>query len=234
MKTIPRLLHSTLHLFYPHTCAGCGSDLLPATELLCGQCIVQLPYTHFAASPNNAVERMFTGRLSLLAASSELYFAKAAAVQRLVHQLKYKGGTDIGHYLGRLMGLHLAQAGRFANIDCLVPLPLHPSREKKRGYNQAALLCNGMAEVLQVPVHAHALARQRSTQTQTRKQRMGRWENVDGSFAVADAAVLEGRHILLVDDVVTTGATLDACGNTLLSVPGTALSIATLACALVG
>lgn len=229
MKTFQQLLHSTLHLFYPHTCCGCGSDLLPSDELLCGQCIVQLPHTKSAPMVNNMVERMFTGRLPLQAAYAQLYFTKDGLVQHLIHQLKYKGNTDIGLYLGRLMGQTLLDTSRFHPIDALVPLPMYAAKERQRGYNQATILCRGMAEVLQVPIDTQHVIRQRNTQTQTRKQRTGRWQNVEGSFAVTNLSALTGKHLLLVDDVVTTGATLDACGHAILQVPGTTLSVASLA-----
>ncbi len=224
-----QLLHSALHLFYPHTCCGCGSDLLPSDALLCGQCIVQLPHTKFAPMANNAVEKMFTGRLPLQAAYAQLYFTKDGLVQHLIHQLKYKGNTDIGLYLGRLMGQTVLDTARFHPIDALVPLPMYAAKERQRGYNQATILCRGMAEVLQLPVDTQHIIRQRHTQTQTRKQRTGRWQNVEGSFAVTNPAALAGKHLLLVDDVVTTGATLDACGHVIRQVPGTILSIASLA-----
>jgi ComF family protein len=231
MKTIFKLWHSALHLFYPHTCTGCGSDLLPGHELLCAHCIVQLPHTGYAAMPDNAVEKMFTGRLPIQAASAQLYFTKDGLVQHLVHQLKYKGNVDMGLYLGRIMGQALLETDRFSGIDYLVPLPMYAAKERQRGYNQATILCRGMAEVMHLPINTQHVIRQRSTQTQTRKQRTGRWQNVEGSFAVTDPAALAGKHILLVDDVVTTGATLDACGHTILQVSGTTLSIASLACA---
>jgi ComF family protein len=231
ISTLKKILHSGIHMFYPHTCHGCGSDLLSSKELLCGKCIFNLPNTFFADSENNPVEKIFTGRLITKAAYSHLYFNKGTLVQQLIHQLKYKGNKEIGIYLGRLMGNALLNNKRFGKMDCLVPLPLFAAKEHKRGYNQAAILCNGMAEVLNIPVSTGNVVRRRFTQTQTRKQRTERWENVADSFVINDPAALEGKHLLLVDDVVTTGATLDACGNVMLLVPGTTLSIATLACA---
>jgi ComF family protein len=231
LTSLKNILHSSLHLLYPHTCHGCGSDLLSSKELLCGQCIFTLPNTFFADSADNAVEKIFTGRLAVKAAYSQLYYNKGAVVQRLIHQLKYKGNRDIGIYLGKLMGQTLLNNERFGAVDYLVPLPLFPAKEHKRGYNQATVLCNGMAAVLGVSVSNGNVVRRRFTQTQTRKHRTERWENVAGSFVVNNPAALEGKHLLLVDDVVTTGATLDACGNVLLQVPGVTVSIATLACA---
>jgi ComF family protein len=231
MNTLKSFIRGALHLFYPHTCTGCGTDILPDLEMLCSRCITQLPYTGFTSEAGNPVERIFTGRLTVSAASGELYFNKGTLVQHLIHQLKYKGNQDIGHYLGELMGYSLHQGKRFRDIDGLVPLPLYKDKEKKRGYNQAAAICSGIAAVTKLPVIDRAVTRQRFTETQTRKQRTERWENVADSFVINNPEALTGKHLLLVDDVITTGATLDACGNTLLQLPGTRLSVAVLACA---
>ena len=229
MLLLKSIFSDTLHLFYPHICTGCGSDLLHEDNLLCLQCINDLPYTNFASHKNNPVEKIFWGRIPVAAAHSEFYFAKETIVQELIHQLKYKNNTAIGLYLGELMGKSLLAGNRFTDIDYLVPLPLYPDKERKRGYNQAAIICNGMSGIMKVPVSTGNVVRQRFTETQTRKHRTERWENVDGSFVVKDPAAFKGKKIMLVDDVVTTGATLEACGNALLQVEGVKLYIAALA-----
>ncbi|GAB2828855.1 ComF family protein [Ferruginibacter profundus] len=229
MQSLKNILSSTLHLFYPHVCTGCGSDLLEDNNLLCLHCINDLPHTDFAQFNNNPVEKIFWGRIPVTAAHSQFYFAKETLLQHLIHQLKYKNNTAIGFYLGELMGTSLLQSKRFNNIDYLVPLPLYPDKERKRGYNQAAIICNGVSEVMNVPVLKDNIIRQRFTETQTRKHRTERWENVEGSFVVRDPAIVKGKNILLVDDVVTTGATLEACGSVLLQTEGVKLYIATLA-----
>ena len=231
MKRLQKAAGDLLHLLYPHLCNGCGSDLLGRDNLLCLRCLHQLPHTGFAPHHHNPVEKYFWGRLVLEAAHSEFYFTKAALVQELIHQLKYKGNTAIGQYLGELTGLSLLHSGRFHTIDGLVPLPLYPDREHKRGYNQAAVICEGLSAIMHVPVLYHDVIRQRATPTQTRKHRAERWENVEGSFMVRDPQSLRGKHLLLVDDVVTTGATLEACGRCILNSGNTRLSIATLALA---
>ncbi|MGC4100226.1 ComF family protein [Ferruginibacter sp.] len=229
MRSFTNILYDTLHLFYPHICTGCGSDLLPQGNQLCVYCINDLPHTNFAQFANNPIEKIFWARIPVTAAHSEFYFAKETLLQHLIHQLKYKNNTDIGIYLGEMMGNSLLQSGRFSQLDYLVPLPLYPDKERKRGYNQAAVICKGISEIMQVPVLNDNVVRRRFTETQTRKHRTERWENVEGSFVVNDPTVLQGKKILLVDDVVTTGATLEACGSTILQVPGTKLYIATLA-----
>ncbi len=226
---LKNIFSSTLHLFYPHTCTGCGSDLLEENILLCLKCIHNLPHTHFAALANNPVEKYFWGRIPLEAAYSEFYFSKEFLVQQLIHQLKYKSDTSIGFYLGEMMGRTLLKSGRFNSIDAIIPLPLYADKERKRGYNQAAILGNGISSIINKPVLNETVIRRHATETQTRKHRTERWENVKDSFMVNNDKDLAGKHLLLVDDVVTTGATLEACGNIILEVPGSKLSIATLA-----
>ncbi len=231
MPTLPKIIADALHLFYPHQCTGCGHDVLDKAALLCIKCIHQLPHTHFAAQANNPVEKIFFGRLSLAAAHSEFYFSKASIMQQLIHQLKYKGNTEIGFHLGEWLGQSLLASHRFNALDALVPLPLYPDKERKRGYNQAAVIAEGISAVLRVPVLKNKVIRQRPTATQTKKHRAERWQNVDGSFIVLDKAALAGKNLLLVDDVITTGASLEACGAALMSVPQLTLSMATLAIA---
>lgn len=173
---------------------------------------------------DNPVEQQFWGRLPIEHASAQYYFTKESVVQHLVHQFKYDGHQSLGRYLGRLMGYELQAYHRFDDTDVLVPLPLHPLRERKRGFNQATVLCEGLAEVLHLPVLREAVERSAFTDTQTRKSRVERWQNMQGKFEVVDAPSLAGRHVLLVDDVVTTGATLEACGSALLQVPGLRLT----------
>lgn len=219
------------HLFYPHLCAGCGSDALSRENFLCLSCINDLPFTHFSQHAGNPVEKIFWGRLPIYRAMSAFYFSKSSVVQHLIHELKYKGNKAIGNYLGNVMGDTLKESNDFQNIDAIVPLPLFEKKEKLRGYNQAAVLCEGISEVLNIPAVTKNVIRKTATETQTRKGRTQRWENVSDTFSVLNPEELEGRHILLVDDVITTGATLEACGSELLKIKNARLSIATLAIA---
>lgn len=228
MQTLKKIITSTLHLFYPHLCNGCGTDILSNDSLLCFECFNSLPHTQYAKYENNPIEKIFWGRLPIKAAFAEFYFDKESLIQHLVHQLKYKNNTGIGIYLGEMMGNSINSSNRFEEIDALVPLPLYPDKERKRGYNQAKIICDGISSVTKIPVLNNIVIRQRFTETQTRKHRTERWQNVSESFAVKDKTSLEGKHILLVDDVITTGATLEACGNCILQIPNTKLSIATL------
>lgn len=226
MKNISQAL---LHYFFPHLCRGCGNDVLPAGSLICPRCLHRLPLTHFHQYAGNPVERVFYGRLPLHSAFSLFYFTKDSLVQKLLHQLKYKNHPELGRQLGRMAGESMLESPRFRSVQALVPLPLNPLRERKRGYNQATVICEGMAEASGIPLLAGVVQRPHFTETQTRKSRIQRWQNMEGRFRVADPRVLAGCHVLLVDDIVTTGATLEACGQVLLQSPGLELSVATLA-----
>jgi ComF family protein len=231
MFSVKNILADAMHLFYPHNCTGCGSDLLAKDELVCIKCLRVLPHTGFENIKDNSVERIFTGRVPIKDATAEFYFSKTQLIQQLIHQLKYKGNKEIGFYLGAIMGKKILQSNYFKNMDYLIPLPLYPDKEFKRGYNQAEIICNGMASVLKIPVHTKNVIRKRFTETQTKKRRTERWENVEVSFTIEHPSILNGKNILLVDDVLTTGATMEACAQVLSSVPGITISIATLAIA---
>jgi len=222
-------LSNLLHLFYPQICTGCASDLLDENNLLCLKCINTLPHTNYAQHANNQVEKIFWGRIPLAAAHSQFYFSKSSMVQELMHQLKYKSNQSIGMYLGEMMGNSLLNSNRFIDVDGLVPLPMYADKQRRRGYNQAAVICKGMALAMNIPVLNNNVCRQYATETQTRKSRVERWENVSGSFVIKDPAALAGKHLLLVDDVLTTGATLEAAGNSILQCDNVKLSIATVA-----
>jgi ComF family protein len=171
---------------------------------------------------------MFWGRAPLTYAAAQYYFTKESLMQRLMHSFKYKNNKELGFYLGQLMGQALSESNRFTNIDALIPLPLFASKERKRGYNQATVLCDGIAEVLKKPVLKNVVVRTHHTETQTKKNRIERWQNMEGRFELVNTKAIAGKHLLLVDDVVTTGATLEACSRELFLAPDIRLSIATL------
>jgi ComF family protein len=166
------------------------------------------------------------------AATSSLFFTTSSAVQHLIHQIKYRGQQDLAVYLGRMMGLELASSQRFPKLDLIVPLPLFRTREKQRGYNQSSLLAQGISAVTGIPQCEDLVARTKASATQTKHTRAERWMNVEGMFRVSPKASFQGGNILLVDDVITTGATLEACSHALLSHGDTKLYIATLAFAM--
>lgn len=229
MRSASTLFSPLVHLFYPHICNGCGSDLVQNDNLLCLACLHELPRTNFARQAGNPVEKIFWGRLPLVAAMSAFYFGKGSVMQKLIHEFKYKANKELGEFLGTMMGELLLESDRFKNIDAVIPLPLFAAKEYKRGFNQATILSNGISKAMNIPVVKNNVTRKRFTETQTKKHRTDRWENVSGSFEIIQPDLLTGKHILLVDDVVTTGATLEACGTEILKMKETKLSIATLA-----
>jgi len=219
---------SLLHLAFPHICEGCGTDVLTTDHFLCIQCVSKLPDTHFENHAHNPVEKIFWGRLPITAAAAKYYFTKESLLQHLLHQLKYKGHQRLGLYLGRKLGSMLVNNPRFEDVEALIPLPLFPQKEHRRGYNQAMVLCKGISEVWQRPIIHDAVGRIMDTESQTKKNRVERWQNMEDRFQLKDPSALANKHVLLVDDVVTTGATLEACGRAILEGTNTRLSIATL------
>jgi len=218
-------LHNFSHLFFPHNCEGCGTDILSDHHFLCARCLHRLPVTGFFPAAANPVEKLFYGRLNITHAAAAYYFTKDSLLQHLLLQLKYKGNTEAGYFLGRMMGILLLKTERFSGVEALIPLPLNSRKERIRGYNQAAIICEGIAKTWPLPVLKNAVTRVRFTETQTRQNRVSRWQNMEGVFHVTDPNLLRNKHVLLVDDVITTGATLDACGSAILQVEGVKLSI---------
>ena len=227
MISLKEIKDAVLHLVFPHVCTGCGSDILSEESVLCMRCIDAMPETNFELHPNNPVEKTFWGRLPLAAATAQFYFTKESLMQHLMHQFKYKGNRDLGLQWGRMMGEQLQRSGRFV-VDAIVPLPLFPAKEKRRGYNQATILCRGMAETMNIPVLDKVIMRPQHTETQTKKGRIERWKNMEGKFVLSNPEAIRNKHLLLVDDVVTTGATFEACGNELLKAENVTLSLASL------
>lgn len=195
------------------------------------RCIDAMPETNFELYAGNPVEKKFWGQLQLEQATAQYYFSRESLMQQLMHQFKYRGNKELAFQLGKMMGESLKKSNRFP-VDALIPLPLFPAKEKRRGYNQATVLCEGIAETLRVPVLKDAVIRSQHTDTQTRKGRIERWQNMQGKFVLAKPAMVENKQLLLVDDVVTTGATLEACGSVLLEAANVKLSIATLCTAI--
>jgi ComF family protein len=231
LTLLSEIKESLLHLAFPHICSGCGNDMLSRESMLCMRCLETMPETNFELYPDNPVEKKFWGRLHLAAAAAQFYFTTNSLIQELMHQLKYRGNRELGIQLGRIMGQRILRSNRFP-VEALIPLPLFPERERKRGYNQAALLCEGIAETLKIPVYHHVVSRPRHTATQTKKGKIERWKNIEGRFQLIDANAIRDKHIMLVDDVVTTGATLESCGTELLKAVNVQLSFGVLCYAL--
>ena len=228
-KTLIRnLLEDFTHLFFPRFCPGCGSDAVQSTQTLCLSCLMQLPETGFFDLEENPVKHIMTGRLSVERAASLYYCARVSKLHNMIHALKYGHRRDVGVFLGEMLGRQIVQSGWRKDIELLVPIPLHPKKKRKRGYNQTEMIAEGIANITSIPIAADAVVRTLYTQTQTHKGRSERITNMEDKFSVAKPEKLEGKHVLLIDDLITTGATLEFCGHAILKVPGTRISIATV------
>ena len=223
------IIHDFSRLLFPHFCVACGADLTDRNNILCFQCQLDLPSTHFFSTANNPVEKSFYGRLNLQAAGAAFYFTKNSIIQYLISELKYKQQISVGLFLGRLMGYELRNSERFSSIDLLIPMPLHPKKQKARGYNQATIICEGIQSVWKKPIAEDAIIRRIFSDSQTSQDRLHRWENMKGIFAVKNQDLLEEKHLLLVDDITTTGASLEALGSVLEPIKGVQISVATAA-----
>lgn len=220
-----------LNLFFPRLCPACGAAALPDSLEFCLQCEVNLPYTNYHLLDENPFTVRFWGRLPIEHGTAMMAFSKGGRTQRLLHAIKYKNRKDLALYLGQSYGRALLQAPAYEKTDLILPVPLHPRRFRERGYNQSAFFAQGLSAAMGVPWAEKYLSREAYTLTQTQKSRIERFSNVDGAFSLQYAGELAGKQILLVDDVLTTGATLEACGSMIVEVPGVKLCLATLAIA---
>ena len=225
-------LQSILNVLFPSACACCGETLMQGERQICLNCLDNLSQTLYTTGPDdNPIERLFAGRADFEHAISFYHFRKGNTVQKLVHAMKFHSNDELCLMMGRQMGLGLLSSGAFDDVDLLVPVPLHWRRRLQRGFNQSELLCRGIAQNFPRPINNHALARLRNTHKQSQQAADERDKNVEGAFFVKHPEELEGHHILLVDDVLTTGATLGSCCNALASVSNLRISIATLSVA---
>jgi ComF family protein len=215
-------------LIYPKICMACDRPLLKHEESLCTFCIYSLPKTGFHAENDNPVSRLFWGKSEIEGAASYFHFEKGGHVQLLIHKFKYKGFKEIGIEVGKHYGTELKHFAPYNNADLIIPVPLHKSKQRKRGYNQSEFFASGLSQAMKIPTDFISLYRARATETQTRKSRFERFENVKSIFQLNENHSLAGKHILLVDDVVTTGSTLEACCQTLKEA-GNKVSVVTMA-----
>jgi competence protein ComFC len=226
---IKNLFSGFLHLFYPRVCAVCSTDLMMGEDVICISCLYQMPLTRFWVDRENPVAKIFWGRVNIENACAYFFFSKGSKYRPLLHKLKYQGQRGIGVELGKQYGLALGKSELYKGIDIVVPVPLHPKKLRIRGYNQAEVIAEGIAQGMGIEISTKHLIRKEFTETQTRKTRSERVKNVADAFALKDENELGGKHILLVDDVVTTGATLEACAEKLLEAEGCRVSLGALA-----
>ena len=226
-----KLFKSLINLLFPRVCAACGNLLLEGEDTVCTTCRFLMPKTHYETNPNNPLAQNFFGQMSFNAVSAEFFFSKSGKVQHLIHGLKYHHCRENGIFLGQEIGKSLLKAPDYQGIDFIVPIPLHPKKEKIRGYNQSHVIAEGISEIMNIPIAEKCLVRSVFTETQTKKSREDRWQNVKDIFNIEKPEKLENKHILLVDDVLTTGATLMSAGKALMQIEGIKISVVTAACA---
>ncbi len=207
----------------------CGKSLYGNEEIICLKCLIHLPETNSHLEDNNQVYQVFVGRIQLHHASAFCYYKKDSTIQKLIHQMKYHGYAHIGTFLGKLYGSKLIENPVYKNIDAIIPIPLHRKKQKKRGFNQAEKFADGLAESMNILVNTDIVTRLKESSTQTKKSRYNRWENVQEIFHVKNPELHKGKHLLLVDDVITTGATMEACLQAMQVIPDVKLSVAAIA-----
>ncbi|MDR1382161.1 MAG: ComF family protein [Tannerella sp.] len=229
---IKRFLNDFVNLFYPRLCCLCQNPLIENEQHLCLTCLCDLPRTCFRTGKDNPAWALFAGFSRMEAATAFLFFEKDGKTQQLIHAFKYYGNRSLAEYLGRIAAIELKEYGFFASIDAIIPVPLHPNKEKKRGYNQSGLIANGISSVCGCSVDRTSIIRIADTTTQTRKSIYERHVNMEKIFKLTNAEHLSGKHILLVDDVMTTGATTSACIEILSEIPDIVISIFSLAIAM--
>jgi ComF family protein len=226
------LLHGLVHLFYPRLCEGCSKPLLATEEVLCISCALQFPDTNYHHIADNDTAIRFAGRIPYTHATSLAYFTQDGLLQHLLHGLKYRGKKEIGYYLGRRLANSIRTSGFgtewLSSVDAIIPVPLYKTRKASRGYNQSQLIATGMSEVLHIPVYDNFLQRVRETESQTHKSRTERVNNMAEAFRLEGTDKVSNKHVLLCDDVLTTGATLEACALALMKAEGVKISIVTI------
>lgn len=231
MKKNFHLFQNLLSFFYPRLCITCETPLQRNESFFCLHCLHNLPETNYHLQKENPLNEIFSGRVKVKNTVSFLFYRKGTGVQNILHHLKYKGNKEIGYFLGKMYGEKLIIEESFQDIDLIIPIPLHKKKEKKRGYNQSEWIAKGLSDGMKIPYNSNALVRKDYTDTQTKKSRFNRWQNVKDVFQIIDADLLKGKHILLCDDVLTTGATMEAAIQKLIEIENITVSVATLAIA---
>lgn len=225
------MIRDFISLIYPSVCAACNATLMRHEHTICTKCIFVLPKTNYFKQEENPIVKLFWGRVMIHHACSYYFFEKKSKVQHMIHDLKYKGNTAVGFEMGTLFGAELAKSEKYTDVDLIVPVPLHPDKYSSRGYNQCDFIADGIAKSMKAKSDKQVLHRAMYTESQTRKNHYDRWLNVAEVFETSDQNLENYNHVLLIDDVVTTGSTLVACANTLKQSYSGRLSIATIACA---
>lgn len=230
MEVITKYLVAFLRILFPELCIACNNPLTGNEKHLCTKCLIGLPLTNFWQQPENPVEKLFWGRVKIEMASSFIYFEKGSKYQHILHHLKYKGRKDVGILMGQYFGQKLKDSP-FSMIDLIIPVPLHSRKERHRGYNQSEMIAIGISEAMNKPLVNNAVKRKQFTKSQTRKGRYERWINVENIFQTINSSLLTNKHVLVIDDVITTGSTTESFIQELLKTTGVKVSVAALASA---
>lgn len=229
MSFIYDLWDDFISLLFPRLCYACGDHLLRNEKLICTECFVVIPRTNYHLESENPVAQLFWGRCQVEKAAAFSYYNKGTRIRNLIHNLKYKGVREIGYELGRIYGLSLKSSGFMEGIDIIIPVPLHPVKKRIRTFNQSEYISAGIADVTNLKVNSDSLVRVKESATQTKRSRYERWTNVEGIFSITDPLKIRGLHILLVDDVITTGSTIESCVYELLKYEGVKVSVVAVA-----
>ena len=224
-------INDFISIIYPNCCICCGKNLIKGEELICMGCLLQLPKTHFHLLSDNILEKKFWGKADIERVSSYLYYSKKSAIQTILEKLKYSGRKEIGVVLGKYAASDILDSDFVKLVDFIVPVPLHKKKLAKRGYNQSLCIAKGMSEILHIPISDGNLFRAIENPTQTKKSTYERWENTKGIFDVNDGKLFDDKHLMLVDDVLTTGSTLIACADAIKAKSNAKISVFTIACA---
>jgi len=231
VKHLPESLVALGELFFPPICQSCGTHLFKNESEICQMCIRRLPRTYFEkTSSENQITIQMWGRCHVEYGTSLFFYKKGERVQRLLHDVKYRGNKKLGEELGRQLGKIMKQS-QLDDFDYIIPIPLHPKKQKLRGFNQAEVFAKGLAEILMVDIETANVCRITHTSSQTRKGRFERWQNVESIFRVDNPDDFKNKHLLVIDDVITTGSTMEACVNQLTPIEGVKVSVASIACA---
>ncbi|RIV52720.1 ComF family protein [Flagellimonas taeanensis] len=228
-KRLAKIINEINNILLPRVCFGCNAQLFRGEHILCAVCRHDVPLTDHNFLEENAVDRMFYGRIPIKKAASFIFFPKNGLVKNLIHWLKYKNQEEIGSFLGDWCGAHLQNDAGLGKIDVVVPVPLHPKKQKKRGYNQVALFAQKIAESLHAEYRDDILVKGVNIKSQTKKDRHLRWESSKEAFWVNPDCNLNFRHVLLVDDVITTGSTMESCTRALLQLEKVEVSLLSMA-----
>lgn len=219
------ILSHFFELFFPRLCVCCQNRLTTTEQYICINCHLELPKTNHLSQANNKLEDIFAGRFPFIQIASFAYFSKEGLIQKIIHEIKYKNNPDLAIYIGTLCGKEIKKNKAFQNIDLIIPIPLHKNRLKTRGYNQSLLIAQGISKTVNRPINDSALIRKIDNPSQTKNTRLERWKNTSEIFEVVDSSIFENKHILIIDDVITTGSTIDVCAKLILECTGSRISV---------